>query len=165
MVKLDIQSYTDLYAGEKLLPSYNFLVTIGKEVFSFSKVSNLVSQIEYETVLEGGNNDHPLLFPKQKSTPDILILEKGVRERSTDQVFNSLMEGMHVELVTILLIKDDIHLLKAFFLKEGIITKRTFSDLDAMRYDLLIETMEIAHSGLVEVKLSESQSTLPGLTP
>lgn len=145
-----------MYDGEKLLPSYNFLVTIGQDVYSFSKVSNLVSQIEYETVPEGGNNDYPLLFPKQKTSPDMLTLEKGVRTRTSDKSFNSLVEGMQVEMVTILLVKDGRRLEKVFYFKKGLIVKRTFSDLDAQRNELLIETLEIAHSGLEEIPLSEN---------
>lgn len=146
-----------IYAGEKLLPSQNFLVTIGQEVYSFSKVSNLVSQVEYETVSEGGNNDYPLLFPKQKTSPDTLTLEKGVRTRDSDQAFNSLTEGMQVEMVTIMLVKESKQLEKAFYFKKGLITKRSFSNLDATGKELLIETLEIAHSGLVEIPLSEDE--------
>lgn len=145
---------TDLfYSGNGLLTGCNFLVTIGQELFSFSKVSNLVSQIEYETVHEGGNNDYPLLFPKQKTRPDTLILEKGVREWAVAPAFNSLWEGMQVEQVTILLVKYGVLLKKALFFKKGLIVKRTFSNLDATKSELLIETLEIAHSGLVEIPI------------
>lgn len=147
------------HGGEKLLPSYNFLVTIGQDVFSFSKVSNLVSQIEYDTVAEGGNNQYPLLFQKQKNNPDTLTLEKGVRTRASDRAFNSLLEGMQVEQVTILLIRDGEQVVKAFYFEKGLITKRSFSNLDAEKSELLIETLEIAHSGLVEIPLQESGGT------
>ncbi|MCH5275803.1 MAG: phage tail protein [Lachnospiraceae bacterium] len=142
-----------LHSGNAMLSGRNFLVTIGQEIFSFSKVSNLVAQVEYETVQEGGNNEYPLLFPKQKTSPDTLILEKGVREWTFDPRFNSLWEGMQVEQVTILLLKYGIILRKAFFFKKGLIVKRSFSDLDALRGELLIETLEIAHSGLVEIPI------------
>ena len=143
-----------LYEGNELLPSYNFLVTIGQEIFSFSKVSNLVSQIEYETVQEGGNNDHPLLFPKQKTSSDTLTLEKGVRIKDADPNFDSLLEGMWVEQVTVMLSQDGSRVDKAFYFEKGLITKRKFSDLDAARGELLIETLEIVHSGLVEIPVS-----------
>lgn len=138
---------------EKLVPSHSFLVTIGPAVFSFSKISNLEARIEYDAVPEGGNNDYPHLFKKQKTNPDTLILEKGVRTRSSDAVFNLLQEGMQVELVTIMLMKDGIDLEKVFFFKKGMIISRKFSTLDAMQNELLIETLEIAHSGLVEVPI------------
>lgn len=141
------------YRGGTLLSGCNFLVTIGQEIFSFSRVSNLVSQVEYEIVSEGGNNDFPLLFPKQKTQPDTLILEKGVRERSFDLAFNSLVEGMKIEQGTIMLVKYGILLEKVFFFNKGMIVKRSFSDLDASKGELLIETLEIAHSGLVEVPI------------
>lgn len=138
---------------EKLVPGHSFLVTIGALVLSFSKVSNLEAQIEYDAVVEGGNNDYPHLFRKSKTKPDILTLEKGIRTRATDLTFDLLMEGMQLEMVTILLLKNGIDLQKAFYFKKGIIVKRKFSDLDAMSNNLVIETLEIAHSGLVKIDI------------
>lgn len=138
---------------EKLIPSHSFLVTIGPLVLSFAKVSNMVAQIEYDAVIEGGNNDYPHLFKKAKTKPDTLVLEKGVRTRATDASFDLLLEGMQVELGTILLLKDGIDLQKAFYFKRGLIVKREFSKLDAMSNEVLIETLEIAHSGLVEIPI------------
>ncbi len=138
---------------EKLVPSYSFLVTIGPLLLSFSKVSNLTAQIEYDAVVEGGNNDYPHLFKKPKSSPDTLILEKGVRAGITDLGFELLMEGKQVELVTIMLLKNGIELQKAFYIKKGLIVKRQFSDLNAMGNEVLIETLEIAHTGLVKLDI------------
>lgn len=138
---------------EKLVPSHSFLVTIGPAMFSFSKISNLMSSVEYDAIIEGGNNDYPHLFKKAKTQPDTLILEKGVRTRSSDLTFNLLTEGMQVEMVTIMLLKNGTDLEKVFFFKKGMIVKRQFSTLDAMSNELLIETLEIAHSGLVEVPI------------
>ena len=138
---------------EKLVPSHSFLVTIGPAMFSFSKISNLMSRVEYDSIIEGGNNDYPHLFKKANTQPDTLILEKGVRTRSSDLVFNLLTEGMQVEMVTIMLLKNGTDLEKVFFFKKGMIVKRQFSTLDAMSNELLIETLEIAHSGLVEVPI------------
>lgn len=140
---------------KELLPSHSFLVSIGSDTFSFSKVKNMVAQIEYDAVPEGGNNDYPLLFRKQKTNPDTLILEKGVRTRSSDSAFNALREGMQVEQVTIMLMKNGTDLDKVFFFRKGMIVKRTFSTLDAMGNELFIESLEIAHSGLVEVSVPE----------
>lgn len=152
-----------MITGDNLLSTYHFLVTIGQEIFGFSKISNLESAIEYETVSEGGNNAYPLLFPKQKTKPDTLILEKGIMDRSSGSFFESLTEGTHLEMVIILVTKGDDQLEKAFFFKEGIITKRSFSDLDAMKCELFIEKMEITHSGLVEIPLPDSINTLSSL--
>lgn len=138
---------------EKLVPGHSFLVTIGPLVLSFAKVSNMMAQIEYDAVVEGGNNDYPHLFKKAKTKPDTLILEKGVRTRATDLAFDLLLEGVQVELGTILLLKNGIDLQKVFYFKKGIIVKRQFSNLDAMSNELLIETLEIAHTGLVELPL------------
>lgn len=138
---------------EKLVPGHSFLVTLGAMVLSFSKVSNIVSQIEYDAVNEGGSNDYPLLFKKPKTKPDTLILERGVRTRGTDLVFDLLRVGMQVELGTILVLKNNIDLQKVFYFKKGIIVKRQFSDLDAMSDNLFIESMEIAHTGLIQLDI------------
>lgn len=137
----------------KLVPGHSFLVTFGVMVFSFSKVSNIVTQIEYDAVNEGGNNDYPLLFRKPKTRPDTLILERGIRTRGTDLAFDLLREGVQIELGTILLLKNGIDLEKVFYFKKGIIVKRQFSDLDAMSDDIVIESMEIAHTGLVQLDI------------
>lgn len=138
---------------EKLVPGHSFIVTLGVLVLSFSKVSNIATQIEYDAINEGGNNDYPLLFRKPKTNPDTLILERGVRTRATDLAFDLLREGVQVELGTILVMKNGIDLQKAFYFKKGIIVKRQFSDLDAMSNDLFIESMEIAHTGLVQLDI------------
>lgn len=138
---------------EKLVPGHSFLVTMGPLILSFSKVSNITAQIEYDAVVEGGNNDYPHLFKKSKTKPDTLILEKGVRTRFTDLSFELLLEGLTVELGTILVMKNGIDLQKVFYFKKGLIVKRQFSNLDAMSNELLIETLEIAHTGLVEIPI------------
>lgn len=136
-----------------LVSGHSFIVTVGPVIGSFAKVSNIVQQIEYDAIVEGGNDDYPHLFKKPKTKPDTLILEKGVRTRMSDPLFSLLFEGMEVELVTIMLMKNQIELQKAFFFKKGIIIKRQFSNLNAMSNELFIETLEIAHSGLIEIPI------------
>lgn len=135
---------------QQLVPGHSFIVAIGSELFSFAKISNLVSQIEYETVPEGGNNSYPYLFKKAKTKLDTMVLEKGVGVRSTDRRTDVLAEGMYLDEVTIMLYENK-SLEKAFYFKWGVIVRRQFSNLDAMKNELLIASLEIAHSGLIEI--------------
>jgi len=137
---------------DQLVPNHSFIVTIGPLVFSFMKISNIASNIDYEAVPEGGNNDYPNLFQKQKTSPDTLVLEKCVKSGPAEAAFSLLREGVQVEVVNVLVLHNDVPV-KNFFFKKGIITKRDFSTLDATRSELFIQKMEIAHSGLVEIPL------------
>ena len=137
---------------EKIVPNHSFIVTIGPLVFSFMKISNITSSIDYDSVPEGGNNDYPNLFQKQKNNADTLILEKCVKSGPAEAAFSLLREGVQVEVVNVLVLKNDIPV-KNFFFQKGIIIKREFSTLDATRSELFIQKIEIAHSGLVEIPL------------
>ena len=46
--------------------------------------------------------------------------------------------------------KKDGKLKKSFYIEQGILTRVSFSDLDAMNSSIIIKTMEIAHTGLKE---------------
>ena len=133
-----------------LLPGHNFIVSIGIDLFSFAKVSNLTTEVEYETVAEGGNNQYPYLFQKTKTKPDTLTLEKGVRVRFLDLRSHALSEGTYVKDVMIILY-GNMGLERAFYFQKGMIVRKRFSDLDAMKNEVLIQSLEIAHSGLVDI--------------
>lgn len=138
---------------KKLIPAYNFVLSLGPLMMSFSKVSNIVTSIEYETIQEGGNNDYPHVFKKPKQQPDTLIMEKGVRKGIADTPLNLLIEGMTIEVGTIIVMNGLTDIQKVFYFKRGIITKREFSELNAMSNEIMIEKLEIAHSGLVEIPI------------
>jgi len=141
----EILSY---YPGKGLISGCSFQVEIGKLEIQFAKVTNLVSEVEYDAVTEGGNNDYPLLFPKPKTRPDTLILEKGVRTGDYEDIFNELAEGMELENIFIYMVDAYGRIVKYFSIAHGLIIRRKFSDLNAMDGALLIETLEIAHTGL-----------------
>lgn len=144
-------------AGKKnrrLLPGHTFVVFIGEEPFSFAKVTNLEAQIEYDAVVEGGNSLYPFFMRKPKTKLDTLIMEKGVRVRSTDRKFDTLAEGMYLKNILIILYGSTREVEKVFSVEWGVIVKKRFSDLDAMKNELFVETLEIAHSGLVAATVS-----------
>lgn len=59
------------------LASHQFTVTLGEFVTSFSSVTNIERAIEYETIQEGGVNDHVHTWPKPTGQQHRLIFEKG----------------------------------------------------------------------------------------
>lgn len=135
-------------AGD-LLTNYDFIVYLGENSYGFSKVSNLSAELEYESVGEGGRNLSPLLFVKPKGKQDVLSLERGVR-LTPEGVSLTLDTGTHIEGGIIsTLMGGDPALVYTF--DEGLVTKVELGNLDAMGRDILIEKMEIAHTGLKQL--------------
>ncbi len=127
---------------------YNFKVMINGSFISFSKVMNLESRVEFEQYQEGGTNDRMLLFRRPKSNADELKLERGVW--STDAGFK-LEPGTKIEDITIMVMRGLIPL-KIYTIEQGYVSSVTYSDLDAMSGDVIIESMTILHSGLTTTK-------------
>lgn len=119
---------------------------------SFSKITNIGSRIEYDTFIEGGQNDAPLYFKKPKTKPDTIIFEKGLHSGIGSNVFGLLKEGMKVKNVMIF-VKHKGNTDRILYFDDGLILSKEFSVMDAMSNSVLIEKMEIAHSGLKEMPM------------
>lgn len=132
--------------AEDLLINYDFIIYLGEDSYGFSKVSNLSMELEYESVGEGGRNLSPLLFIKPKGKQDVLSLERGVRLGS-EGVSLTLSTGARIAGGIIATLKGGDPALVYTF-DEGLVTKVEIGNLDAMGRDILIEKMEIAHTGL-----------------
>lgn len=138
--------------ASSLLTSQHFTVYIGQSAYGFAKVSNISSELEYDSVVEGGRNTQPLLFRKARGKQDVMTLERGVRLTAAGASM-SMAAGDKVSGVIIGIHKDGVECLD-FTFDEGIVTKVEISNLDAMGHEVLIEKMEIAHTGLRQIKKS-----------
>ncbi len=125
-----------------------FKVSIGKELFSFAKVSNLSDSCELETISQGGANGCPEFLSRPKSKMETLILEKGVPNDEAGK--SQLTPGTRLVAVAIMVMQNR-QVKKCYQFDYGIVTKWEVSSLDAMGNEILIEKVEIAHSGLCEV--------------
>lgn len=127
---------------------YQFQVLINQKSISFSKVQNLVMEQEYEQVQEGGTNDRVLLFRAPKAQADVLRLERGVWSGEAPK----LVPGQRLRNLTILVLRNRLPV-KIYAIDAGVVKSVTVSDLDALNGEVLIETMEILHTGMVPVKV------------
>ncbi len=131
--------------------NYTFEVKLGIFLsLSFSRISNLSSELEYETIGEGGNNDKMVFLNKPHRRPDRIVFEKGLQTGAMDAVYAFIAEGVKINNIMIF-VKKDSKTEKIFWIDQGIVTKRSFSDLDAMKGTILIKSMELAHTGLIEL--------------
>lgn len=131
-------------SANDLIPSYSFEVTLDSVSSSFSKVSNICGNIQYDSYVEGGVNDAPVIFRKPKSTPDTLILERGVTDSIKGKVFAVIKEGCKISEIQINVLKNG-KTVRTFYANNGVIVGRQFSDLDASESSVMYETLQIIH--------------------
>lgn len=129
-----------------------FEVTFDMITVSFSKITNVGTSIELETYAEGGRNGSPLYFRKPKKRPEVIIFEKGVHDGVSGATFSQIKEGSHI-LNVMIMIKNHGSLCRVVSFNDGLVLSKKFGSLDAMGNQVLIERLEIAHSGLVEVPI------------
>ena len=139
-------------SASDFIPGYEFSVNMDGFMYSFGKVSNMASTVEVETIVEGGNNDSPVIFRKPKKNPDYLLLERALHSTVTDTAFSFFSVGKKIDAITIS-VKKNGKIVRTFFASGGVIIEREFSPLDALESAVLVQTLKIAHTGLTEVAL------------
>lgn len=137
---------------DEYLTNYIFEVQFGKKIkLNFSKVSNISSEVEYDVIGDGGNNDRMYFFQKPNRKPSTIIFERGMK-KGKDTGFSSIVEGLKVYNIMIL-VKKGICIERVFFIEEGMVTRMSYTDLDAVHGEILIKRMEIQHTGIEEVSI------------
>lgn len=137
---------------DRWLTNDRFLVLFGGIRYGFSKVSNMAAEMEYDSIVEGGRNWSPHLFSKPSSKLDTMTFERG-RAVFPPPLSPTLEVGTCVEMVIIMV--NNGQMCHSFGFDWGMVTKLTYGDLDALHREILIEKMEIAHSGLHVIKIDQ----------
>lgn len=137
---------------DDLIPSYSFNVTFDGIPFSFSKISNISGSIDIDTIVQGGSNDSPIIVPVPKKNPDMLILERGTYTSAKEMLFAYFKEGTQIAAITISVLRNG-KTVRMFFITNGVIIRREYSPLDASSSEVLIEFLQIAHTGITELPL------------
>ena len=133
-----------------LITGYEFEVQLGMLItVNFTKISDMSSMGEFDVRADGGINDRMFFSPKPHRTPDTLVFHKGWASGLASTVMSFLEPGLRIEGILIL-IKKNGKLKKSFYIEQGILTRITYSDLDAMSSSIIIKSMELAHTGLKE---------------
>jgi len=144
-------------AGLKLhdeyVPNFVYEVQLGLVIkIGFSKISNISSDAEFEVIPDGGNNDTMYFFGKAKRKPDAITFSKGLAMGKGANELSWLAAGLKVN-DTIITVRKERQAKRVFYIEQGIVTKVSFSDLDAINNQLMIKTMEMQHTGIVEISV------------
>lgn len=136
---------------EDYIPNYEFEVEFGL-VFkvSFASISNLSSEYEHDMLADGGNVDRMYFSQKPNRKMQTTVFKKGVSGDLGDTVMNWLARGLMISDILIFVKKEGV-IKKIFYIEQGVLTKISYSDLDAKGEEILIRTMEIAHTGVIEI--------------
>ncbi|KAB2951954.1 hypothetical protein F9B85_10370 [Heliorestis acidaminivorans] len=120
----------------------------------FSKVKRIERKIPRFTYMEGGRNTHPLILAQQHTELQQLVLEKGFIEK------NPMLKSMHNELVTqkqvfssgtLMVLDEREEPVRIFSFDLGVVSEWTTSDLDSIHAGIIIDSITVHHTGLVEV--------------
>ena len=140
--------------GERHDPvlSYNFSVEIDSVfVAGFSDVTGLQSEIEVEEYREGGLNEyiHKCAGPVKYTSN--LILKKGVTDNTELWTwYKQAMQGsVQRKRVTVVLMNSAGEEWRRWILQNAYPVKWTGPDMKASASEVAIETLELAHDGLL----------------
>lgn len=127
-----------------------FMVILDGMPLGFSKVSNISSTMEFESVSEGGVNDRIHYLPKPKQSLDKLTLEYGIA--SGELLRTTLTAGYELKAgIIIMVMPDSGSIPTAIYQADwGIVTKWEIDTLDAVSSGVLVKKVEISHNGLTE---------------
>ena len=122
----------------------------------FQKVSGMTSTIETTEIREGGENIFCHKVPNRITYPP-LVLERGMVVSLSPLTIelNAVMSTMMFQPGNILvsLLNAEDHPTAAWFFYDTYPVKWSVSDLDANSNSVMIETMEITYSKLVNVRI------------
>ncbi|MBO4396205.1 MAG: phage tail protein [Eubacterium sp.] len=135
---------------DDLLNAYEFEVHLGPLIsLSFSKISGLERSGEIGVIGSGGENDSMHFYKKPRRRPDVTRFETGWSTGAMSSIQSFLFEGLVLNNIMIQ-IKRNGSTKKTLCIDRGILTKISYSDLDAMDGKILIKTLEIQHNGVKE---------------
>jgi phage tail-like protein len=127
-----------------------FSVSIGPIMMSFSKIKNISRDIEVDVLKEGGVNDYVHVLQKQYTTPHKLVFEHGLCESSMLSMLTPLLVGKILPFSGTINVRDAKgETVSSYSFGEPIVLlKWEIGDLDALGNKVLIESLEVAHSGI-----------------
>lgn len=151
------ESLINNWSSKELITNNKFIVTIGPLLTSFSKVTGIGKSVDYETRYEGGVNNYGHIFRKpNRPQTNILRLEKGVGKYNPLVLAASgeIEIGVKIPLPgTIILLDDNYEMRKMYTFDDITILKWEIGDLDGNGREILLDKVELMHSGLKMVKV------------
>lgn len=134
--------------------SFYFQVKIAKEEYAFKEVSGLQSELETESLFEGGVNDFEYKLPKQVKHGN-LVLKRSLLPQDCNLIkwVKKVLEGdfsqpiKPLEIV-ISLLGSDGKPLYTWTCRQAYPLKWSIENLDSEKNSVMLETLELAYTTL-----------------
>lgn len=133
----------------KVYGNFQFLVYVGSTELKFSKVSGIEAGVEIEDISLGGINDEAYYAVSPKRKPGVLTLERGITLLEDTK---SWKPGMYIPgpiQVFVMSGSKARSYISSYHMAAGVITKWEINPLNALGSEILIDTFQITHSGVV----------------
>jgi len=137
--------------------AFYFQVLMQGAEFSFKEVSGLTTELETETIIEGGNNDYQHLVPRHVKHGN-LILKRALKALNREDVqwiasfFNgSLVFPISTVLVTINLLDREGEPIYSWNCHHAYPVKWETDVLDSEKNSVLIESLELTYTYLERI--------------
>lgn len=141
----------DLLIHKELVKNSRFIVYISLHKLSFSKISGLETGMEKEIYAEGGDPFSPHVFRNPMSQLYTMRLERGLQ--SDKRVIRNMKPGVYIPFMSIFVMDDRGRPVYEYFTTGAYVTKWETGALDAETGNVLVETFEIEHSGIIKTSL------------
>ncbi|MBR1740816.1 MAG: phage tail protein [Lachnospiraceae bacterium] len=133
---------------DDLIGVYEFEVQLGLMInLSFSKISGISRSGEVGIIGDGGDNDSMHFYLKPRRKPDVIRFEKGWATGMEATMMSWLTEGLVINDIMII-VKQNGSMNKILSIDKAVLSRITYSDLDALRGDIMIKSMELQHTGV-----------------
>ena len=142
--------------GDRTNPVLGFHFSVAVEingvvVAGFSEVSGLQSELEVQEYREGGVNEYTHKFAGPAKYPSNLILKRGIADKNgLWPWYSKVVQGtVQRQTVTVLLMNNSGDETRRWQLINAYPVKWSGPDLKATASEVAIETLELAHDGLI----------------
>lgn len=135
----------------KLAPGHNFLLLIGPLELSFSKITGIDNELSIETIREGGVNDRVITLYTPKKDYGKLTFQHGIGDFNLmNQNFTMARFGYLLQLPGTIVSFSNNKIHRIYCFSQSAPVKWSISELDASNGSIIIDTIEMIHSGIQE---------------
>ena len=133
-----------------------FEVYFGNSIkIGFSRISNISLGQDVSVITDFGNDDRHYYY-KDKDDDDIgdnvIVLERGVSTDESDKLLRTYQAGVIIENLMIR-INQNGKAIRMLSVKNAVVSKFGFSDLDASASSVMMRRLEIRHDGIEELDI------------
>ncbi|GEM_PF-2648599 len=153
----DLNPLDMLMGKKKHKVASKFAFYFGLLVGGCAKVKNIKRKTDREAYQEGGLNEKPIILASPQAKLEQLVLEKAFVRMNPMLALYSAEPFLksHIIAPGALMVLNNYKIpIRLFVFEKGIISEWSVTDLDAKSPEIMIDSVTIEHSGLIEMPVS-----------